>query len=292
MGDWRSHFSYNRQERRGLFYLLLCIVLLQLIYFLVISGTFGERHTSFEADGELDAYIQAFKSPADSVHPYPFNPNFLNDFKGYALGMSAMELDALYAFRARGQWVDSPGEFQEVTGVSDSLLAKIAPYFRFPKKTVRKPEPARASGGKGAGAVVLPPQPRALKDLNQATAGQLRTVRGVGPVLSERIVRFRRALGGFLAGEQLLDVYGLDAEVAARVLEEFEVMTPPEVKKVSLNTATVDELAGILYISYPLAEAIVQYRERSGKIDSLDEIAELDGFPSGKIDRIKLYLGL
>jgi hypothetical protein len=50
-------------------------------------------------------------------------------------------------------------------------------------------------------------------ELNLVDADGLQQLQGVGPVLSQRIVRFRDALGGFLCIEDLYDVYGLDSSV-------------------------------------------------------------------------------
>jgi competence protein ComEA len=46
-------------------------------------------------------------------------------------------------------------------------------------------------------------------DLNAATASELESLPGVGPVLAERIVAFRTERGPFLAVEDLLDVPGI-----------------------------------------------------------------------------------
>ena len=43
-------------------------------------------------------------------------------------------------FRESNQWVNSAKEFQQVTKVSDSLLATISPYFKFPD-WVTNPKP-------------------------------------------------------------------------------------------------------------------------------------------------------
>ena len=43
------------------------------------------------------------------------------------------EIDRLLKFRGQDKWINSPQQFQEVTQISDSLLAEIAPYFKFPE---------------------------------------------------------------------------------------------------------------------------------------------------------------
>ncbi len=48
-----------------------------------------------------------------------------------------------------------------------------------------------------------------LIDLNRASADELATLHGIGPVLAERIVAFRDQHGGFDSIEDLLDVPGI-----------------------------------------------------------------------------------
>ena len=51
--------------------------------------------------------------------------------------MSLEEIDRLLAFRKTNKFVNSKREFQQVTKVSDSLLNKISPYFKFPDWVVQ-----------------------------------------------------------------------------------------------------------------------------------------------------------
>lgn len=286
MAGWKELLTFNRQEQRGVFYLLLAIFMLQGIYYLLRGGYLAVDDAIFKPDTDqlhfLDSLDRATREREETKH-YRFNPNYITEFRGYTLGMTAKELDCLYAFRKRNNFINSASEFQIVTGVTDSLLKSLAPYFQFPQRN--------SSRGK----MTYPVKPKTkliIKDLNQATAEELRLVNGIGEVLSERIIRFRDALGGFLQDDQLYDVYGLDAEVVERTLQYFKVTDPPEIMKIDINAAGVEELAQLVYISFPLAEAIVRYREKVGNIDTFDEISLLEGFPSDKIDRIKLYLRL
>lgn len=55
-----------------------------------------------------------------------------------------------------------------------------------------------------------------MLSLNRATAGELETLPGVGPVLAERIVSFRDDNGGYEAVDDLLEVPGIgEAKLAA-----------------------------------------------------------------------------
>lgn len=291
MKNWRVLFSYNRQERSGIFYLCLCILIFQCIYFLTTLWLDEEVSSEFRVDPDWELQLKSLAVQRDSLTIYPFNPNYLTDFKGYLLGLTPSELDRLYAFRAKGGSMHSVEDFKKVSGVSDSLLAILEPYLQFRaareknEKDINRYQPTVPPGAEGGSAI----EPG---DLNTVSASELQSIRGIGPVLSRRIIRFRNALGGFLVNEQLSDVYGLDAEVAARTLRRFRVLTKPEIKLVNVNEASVEELAELVYIPFPLAEAIIRRREELGAIRSFDEITHLEGFPSEKIDRIRLYLGL
>src|SRR5690606_11206417 len=135
MDNLRSHFVFNKSQRNGIFLLVVIIIVLQLIYF------FGSRVTP-ESSAQEDPEIAIFQKKIDSIklarkagdtlRIFPFNPNFLTDYRGYTLGMSVDEIDRLHAFRAEDKWVNSAADFQKVTGVHDTLLEKISTYFRFP----------------------------------------------------------------------------------------------------------------------------------------------------------------
>jgi len=218
---------------------------------------------------------------------YPFNPNYITDYKGASLGMTNEEIDRLLAFRKQNQWINSVKQFQEVTKISDSLLNTISPYFKFPdwvENPVSKPIQTYNNS----------PKTFAQKqDLNTATAQQLQKVYGIGAALSQRIIKYRSKFkGGFIADIQLQDVYGLDLETIENVTKEFTVKTPRTINKIVLNQATSDELVTIEYIDYDLAYQIVEQRQLRGGFKSLDELIKVKDFPNNKLDIIKLYLSL
>ncbi|NNK09754.1 MAG: helix-hairpin-helix domain-containing protein [Flavobacteriaceae bacterium] len=279
----KSHFRYSKQEKRGIFFLLFLIASLQSGFYFINLKSTREKEPYFTVDTLAQAFIDSVKaSPAknDGFKLRPFNPNFITDYRGYVLGITPEELDRLYDFRKTGQYIRTAEEFQAVTQITDELLTQVEPYFKFP--SFRQNNKTQS----GAADVSIP------RDLNSATAAELQKISGIGPVLSSRIIRFRDRLGGFMVTEQLLDVYGLDREVAEKAMKKFQVLNTPEIRKINLNKAHVNELTGLVYLNRAIARKIVAYREQLGRYDSIEQLTKIEDFPTERIQRIKLYLAL
>lgn len=289
MKNIKSHFMFTKGQQSGIFLLVLLIVSLLCIYFFVDFSS-----NDFEFENEE---IVRFQKEIDSLkllevenrkpEIYPFNPNYITDYKGYTLGMTNDEIDRLLAYRKQDKWINSAKQFQQVTKVSDTLLNKISPYFKFPD-WVTNPKPKAKSFYQN--------QPKTVAqkiDLNKATAVQLQRVNGIGDKLSERIIRYRnKFVGGFIDDVQLQDVYGLTPEVIERIKNDFTVKTPRKINKINLSTATVEQLVTIQHIDYELAHEIIEQRTLREGFNSFEELTKVKGFPAKKIEIIKLYLSL
>lgn len=272
---------FSKRQRIGVLILFLIIVSLQLVLFFapqndLLSVTpYRISLKSFEKEFEA---LQQKSVEESKPKIYPFNPNFITSYKVYTLGMSVEEIERLQIFRAKDRWVNSAKEFQQVTGVSDSLLHTISPFFKFPKWVTqaqqKKPKPKNT-----------------MLDLNLATAAQLQSVYGIGPKLSERILRYRSKFnGGFADMVELKAVYGLTDEVIERIKQRFVIKQPRSIVKINLNEAHQEDLVKIPFIDYELAYTIAEQRVLKEGFKLIEELTKLKDFPTDKLDIIKLYL--
>ena len=95
----------------------ILIVILQSIYFFVDFSSEDVQVNEEELikfTNEIDS-LKKIKLEASKPKIYPFNPNFISDFKGATLGMSNEEIDRLLAFRKENKWINSKEQFQVVT---------------------------------------------------------------------------------------------------------------------------------------------------------------------------------
>lgn len=287
-------FRYTKSQKRGVFFLILLIIGIQLVYYFYNFNDQNEPSSVTAETLALQRQVDALKLIAEQPEKtviYPFNPNYITDFKGYQLGLSIDEIDRLLAFRKSGKFVNSAEEFQEITKIADSLLDSLSPYFKFPdwvnhKKSINIGLKTTAKLPQKEVQVIKP----AIQDLNLATEEDLVKIKGIGSKLAGRIIKYRTRLKGFSVNEQLYEVYYLDKEIADRALQRFQVLAKPTIKKLNVNTATFKEILAIPYIDYELTKKIFNYRDMVAEIQQLDELKQIEGFPLEKFDRIALYL--
>lgn len=289
MQSFKSHFTFSKEQRNGIFLLLILIVIFQCVY-LFVDFSSENNPINKQALSKLTKEIDSLKLvQLEESKPkiYPFNPNYITDFKGSSLGMTNQEIDRLLAFRKQNKWINSTKQFQDVTKVSDSLLESISPLFKFPE-WVTNPKPKN----KSVYSYNNKPKTYAQKqDLNTVTAQQLQKVNGIGKYYSERIIKYRNKFkGGFIADVQLQEIYGLTPEVIEKITNQFTVKTPKTIQKININSASIDDLVTIPHIDYDLAHNIIEQRQLREGYNSINELTKVKDFPINKIEIIELYL--
>ncbi|WP_339884485.1 helix-hairpin-helix domain-containing protein [Polaribacter vadi] len=297
MNIFKSHFWYNKSQRNGIFILVLLIIIVQTFIFVDVF-------TDNEIINTNTPELVAFQNQIDSLKAievenrkpkvYPFNPNYITDYKGEQLGMSLEEIDRLLAFRKTNKFINSKEEFQNITKVSDSLLNIISPYFKFPDWVVKQNQSSNSSRNSKESFTENSYKKKEVKisttDINKATAEDFQSISGIGSAFSNRIIKYRSKLQGFSFDDQLYEVWGLDKEIADKVLSVFKIDEKPIIKKVNINTIEFKQLLKNPYVDYELCKKIFNYRDEVAELQNISELKHIEGFPVELYDRIVLYL--
>ena len=284
---FKSHFRFNSNEQSGV--LILTILIVLLIYFNYFFSF--SKSSQFELDSpellkirnEIDS-LRKIEIENRKPKLYPFNPNYISDYKAYTLGMSTEEFEKLKNYRAKGKWINSVSDFKDVTGVSQNWLDSISPYFKF-TAWVNQPKKQKS---KSSYSKELPYIQKI--DLNTATKEQLMEISGVGDALSNRILSYRDKLGGFTDDIQLYYVYGLEPPVVQRALKRFTVKSPKEILKININEASASDLATLPGVSFDLAKDIWEFVRLRNGINNLEELTKIEEITPLKLQLIRLYL--
>jgi competence ComEA-like helix-hairpin-helix protein len=288
--NFKSFFIFSRLQRRGLVLLFILIILFQAAIFYLDFSELGQTSPEKEKWLALQSEIDKSKKDHSKVvqKMYPFNPNFISDYKGYKLGMSIQEIDRLLEFRKQNKFVNSPEEFQKVTGISDSLLKTMVSYFKFPDWLSRNSK--FYSNSASDDFTSSKKKKINIQDINTANSSDLEKIFGIGEVTAKRILSYKERFGAFVSMEQLNEVWGLSAEVVSSLQQHFEIKTQTGIKKLDINNASINELAQFPYFKYALAKQIVIYRSMNGAIAETADLTKIKGMPNDKIKIIALYL--
>ena len=241
------------------------------------------------AQNEIDSLKEAAQENSNKI--YPFNPNFISDYKGYKLGMSETQIDKLYQFRKQNKYVNSNAEFQKLTGVSNEWMKQYAIYFKFPdwvtngtsKNYQSKFESTYKKFDKKESKIVV-------QDLNTANQVELEKVYMIGEKLSVKILSEREKFGNFASMEQLGFIWGISPEAIADLNKKFQIKSSGNLKKININTFTIKELQQFPYFNYTIAKNIVTFRSMNGDFKSSEDLTNVKQFPLEKLKIIALYL--
>jgi DNA uptake protein ComE-like DNA-binding protein len=288
-------FRFTKDQRKGVVALFVLIFIFQAGYFVFTSFNFRRDKQTSEEEKEwlsLQADIDALrlrKGEAGNTI-YPFNPNYISDYKGYTLGMTTAEIDRLHAFRNTGKFINTAQEFKTITKVPDSTYNRIAPYFKFPHFKDKDSNGEYVFDNKEKSVAIKNTKPEIILDINNAVEEDLVKVYGIGPYYAKAILRRRAQLGGFVSMEQMADFEDLSTEAIAGLKKRFEVNSIPKVSKININDASLSQLSYFPYFNRGIAKSILTMRSMDGKISGIEELLEINGFPVDKHKIIALYL--
>lgn len=154
-------------------------------------------------------------------------------------------------------------------------------YYQQAQPDNRKPHTPYPKTEKYAAGTVI--------DLNMADTTELKKIPGIGSAYAKRITGYRNLLGGYYRVEQLQEVYGMYVELYEKIVPYFRLDTA-SLRRIAVNSATLDQLKAHPYIDFYQAKAIVEIRKKQGRIDSFEELSLLEEFSEEDQHRIAPYL--
>jgi competence protein ComEA len=141
----------------------------------------------------------------------------------YALPPGSIAQDALMAAGGASPWADF-GHFNLAQPLVDGDRLDLPALPPSPAPTDR---PAAATGiSPTPASPATPPVPTATAqkiNLNTATAAELDTLPGIGPVIAQRILEYRAQHGPFARPEDLMEVAGIGEATFNRIKEAVSV---------------------------------------------------------------------
>jgi competence ComEA-like helix-hairpin-helix protein len=318
--SWKADYLiFTRKERIGLLFFICLITIVFLLPGIIsyktnnqyapadtswisvlkkleIKDTEGENRRSFNTQsGNNDNAYQYDRtvnnSPALGALFY-FDPNTIAPDGWKKLGLRDKTIHTIQNYLSKGGRFKKPGDLQKVYGLFPNEYARIAPYIK-----ILPGEETKSYPGYIDKTPVENESPKSytsrysIIEINSADTTAYISLPGVGNKLAARIVNFRDKLGGFYSISQVGETYGLP-DSAFQKIKPYLKLDNKSVKKININTATVDDLKTHPYIKYNIANPMVAYRNEHGPFLKLEDIKKVMAVTDEIYNKISAYLTL
>ena len=288
-------FNYTSRERNGT---IVLIIILMIITGIRLWIAYRPEKKITRDLSQQDEHITAWeqqlteKDPdqkissvflAEEVFDEPelfyFDPNTATEEELIRLGIQWNVCRTLVNYRIKGGRFRQSSDLKKVYGLTEEDYARLEPYI-----VIRSDHSDMRTDTVTESRDVFMPL-----ELNSADTSDLKALKGIGSILSNRIVKFRRLLGGFYSADQLREVYGISDSLYLS-LRPLIVIEPATIEKINVNTADHAHLAKHPYIGTYYAEGILLYRTEKGRINGFDELVKNNLLPPEHLEKIIYYI--
>jgi competence protein ComEA len=249
-----------------------------------LSWSYSELKSAEEnLQSKVDQSSRSWKKKRDKRNRYhrpssKFDPNEYSKEDWMRLGLSEKQSDVVLRFTKKG--VHSNVELKKIFVIPDALFELIKDSTEY-KWTPKSNSASDKLDNKSR-------VPKEIYDLNTVDKGQLMSLPGIGDYFSDKIIAFRDKLGGFHSKSQLLEVWNFSEEKYFKI--ESLVKVEGEVKKININTCSMEELKRHPYLRYAEANSIVKMRMQSGGYTEISDIKRSKLIDQELFEKIKPYL--
>jgi len=221
-----------------------------------------------------------------------FDPNTITGSEWKRLGLRDKTIKTIENYRNKGGRFYKPDDLQKIYGLYDDEYERLKPHIKIESNTPKTNEESVSSRPKDE---IQPAKTHAARyssiDVNIADTTAFISLPGIGSKLAARIITFREKLGGFYSVEQIGETYGLPDSTFQKI-KQYLKLDNASIKKININTATVDEMKAHPYIKYSLANPIVAYRNEHGMFSKIEDIKKVMAVTDEIYKKIEPYLTL
>jgi len=248
-----------------------------------------EDSYAYQYDRKKSNYYETDISKGELFY---FDPNTISSSDWKRLGLRDKTIQTIMNFLSKGGHFYQSEDLQKIYGLHKDEYERLEPYVSIATKTSSLNEQLVSSKlrDETQAAKTYSPQYSSI-DINIADTSAFISLPGIGGKLALRIVTFREKLGGFYSTDQIGETYGL-ADSTFQKIKQWLTLENPSVKKININTATVDEMKAHPYIRYSLANTIVAYRNEHGSFSQVEDIKKVMAVTNEIYKKIAPYLSL
>ena len=290
--SWKVYFNFSTRERRGALLLAVILILqISVLYYLhsihnplppadpkIITSLIEEIKKS-----ATDTIISDRKqvSIEKKIIYFNFDPNNMSDSSWRQLGLSEKQFSSIKNYLNHGGRFRIKSDLKKMYCISNIKYDELQPFILLPdsipkkvyadKKNIREP---------------------LLVNIDLADSVTLIRLKGIGPVLASRIIKYREILGGFNSLNQLKEVWGITDSLFQTLIPFVSIQKSVPFRFIHLNTDSFSILTTHPYIRGKIAGLICNYRKQHKSFVSLEELKQLPLITEENFLKLVPYLTL
>lgn len=247
------------------------------------------------ASNNDDDFDFSFQKPTNNyfnkekIELFYFDPNTLSPAGWQKLGIRNKTIRTIQNYLSKGGHFYKPGDLEKVYGLNRDEYERLAPYIRIEQKQTKRSEDYISKPDEFIKSQPVKISRYSVIDINTADTTAFISLPGIGTKLAARIVNFRDKLGGFYSIDQVKETFGLPDSTFQKI-KQYLKLENFSVKKININSVTIDELKAHPYIRYNIANPIVAYRNEHGAFSKLEDIKKVMAVTDEVYKKIVFYL--
>ncbi|RQO31225.1 hypothetical protein DBR32_04450 [Taibaiella sp. KBW10] len=232
---------------------------------------------------------------SSSTTLFSFDPNTASENDFVRLGLSPKVARTILNYRNKGGRFYKKEDFAKIYTLREEDFKRLLPYIHIEGGNKQAyghqaynsyPYHKNAKGSRNT----YPSKTNEPVYINTCTPEQLMGLRGIGTGYASRILKYRDILGGFIAVEQLKEVYGMNDSLYEAIKDLIRIQ-PEQIRKININTATEEELRQHPY-ARNMVKYIILYRKDIGQFKRIEEFRQVPLINEEKYRKIAPYLSL
>ena len=269
-----SYIHLTSKERKGVlgaFMLMIFIVLLK------IGGNEIDQAYIIASEIELEEHKDSIIEITPAVVKYDFvkpkvktneylklvpkriSPNYASVEEWMSIGIPPNISERLFKYIKLKDGIREPDDLLSVYGFKEDWLEQLKDSIDF---TIQK------------------------IDIQTASELELISIKGIGEVYANRILKYRSLLGGYCSVKQLEEVYGVDETILLNIADQI-TCSGNGLVLLDINRIGYNDLRSHPYISNDEAMKIIQLRSERGMLN-IENVKQI--FPIKKWSEISNYL--
>lgn len=290
--NFKDYFSFSRQERKGIRALIILLIIS--VCLRIFFTSFNKKQSVFNATEFQNEIVEWEKSKQIDSKPLQlvslerpvanhlslknFDPNKITESELKDMGINSYTIKNWVKYLKSGGKFYKPEDLYKIYTLDSLICEKLIPFVII------------SSEQKSNNQLVSSAEKFKLS-INVASKQELEKLKGIGPVLSGRIINYRKSLGGYSDILQIKEVFGI-TDSSFREIKDFIFIDTAQIIKLNINKSDEFTLSKHPYLNKYYAKSIISYKRAYGPIKNINELSVNKVIPDSVYKKIKPYFSI